>query len=212
MKKQIQIFLFILAINFSFSTLATADESHAVEDGFSKLLSKRYSGYSYDASRPVSHEQLKAILEAGRLAPSSSNDQPWYFIVCDRNTNLKAYEDVMGTLVEFNQKWAKQAPVLIVSIADSKTNKNVNNRWGQYDTGAATYSMMLQATSLGLMAHQMGGIDETRIQKMFSLPDQLTVMSVMAIGYPKPDAVQPVRKRKPLSENFFADSWGKKFE
>jgi nitroreductase len=182
-------------------------------DCMSQLLSRRYSGYSYDNSRLITHEQLQAIVEAGRLAPSSYNEQPWNFIICDRNTNPKAYEKALSALVEFNQGWAKKAPVLIISVAASKSShKDELNRWSQYDTGAAAFGMMLQAASLGLMAHQMGGFDEAKMRQVFSIPKDFVPMSVMAIGYQSADEVRPERKRKPLTENFFMGSWGKGFE
>ena len=72
--------------------------------------------------------------------------------------------------------------------------------------------MMLQATSMGLMAHQMGGFDELKIRQEFSVPDGFEVMAVMAVGYPSSNEVQQERKRKPLGENFFSGSWGSTFE
>lgn len=65
---------------------------------------------------------------------------------------------------------------------------------------------------MGLMAHQMGGFDEQKIRDAFSIPEGFRPMSVMAIGYPSSDAVQPKRLRKPFSENFFMGSWGRKFD
>jgi nitroreductase len=65
---------------------------------------------------------------------------------------------------------------------------------------------------MGLMAHQMGGFDEQKIRQEFSIPDDFQPMSVMAVGYPSADEIQPERKRKPLSDNFFDGSWGKKIQ
>lgn len=181
-------------------------------DTLTPLLTKRYSGYEYDTSRPVPNEKLKSILEAGRLAPSSYNEQPWVFIVCDRAKDPEAYQKALSGLVEFNQGWAKKAQILILSIASSKSSKNNKlNRWAQYDTGAAAFSMMLEATSLGLMAHQMGGFDEEKLRKAFAIPDDYVTMAVMAIGYPGKEEVPP-KKRKALKENFFDGAWGKGIE
>jgi nitroreductase len=180
---------------------------------FTQLLHKRYSGYKFDPTRPLSHDQLKEIVEAGQLAPSSYNQQPWVFIVCDRTTNPEAYNKALSCLVEFNQNWAKNAPVLVIGIAATKSSHNAEvNAWAQYDTGAAAFAMMLQATSMGMMAHQMGGFDAQKIKQLFALPDSYEPMSVMAIGYPSKEETSKERKRKPLGENFFMGSWGKKFE
>lgn len=202
-----------LLIGSSFLLVSASASLKTNADCYSQLMSDRYSGYSYDTTRAVSHAQLQLIAEAGRLAVSSYNEQPWAFIICDRTTQPQAYEKVMSTLVEFNQGWAKNAPVLIVSVAATKSAHNGKpNRWAPFDTGAATFSMMLQATSIGLMAHQMGGFDEVKLSQLFSIPADFIPMSVMAIGYPTKDAVQTERKRKPLAENFFLGSWGRGFE
>lgn len=174
-----------------------------------QVLSQRYSGYAYDASKPVTQRQLQLMMEAARLAPSSYNEQPWYFIMCDRTTDEKAYQKALSTLVEANQKWAQNAPVLVVTVAASKSSHNdKGNRHGQYDSGAAAFGMMLEATSLGLMAHQMGGFDSNKARQVFGIPEDCVPMSVMAIGYSL-DEVQPKRERKPYSENFFSGQWGK---
>jgi nitroreductase len=182
----------------------------AQSDLHSHLLEQRFSGYAYDSSRIISFDQLKTIVSAGRLAPSSYNDQPWYFIVCDRMTNPDAYNKVFSTLVEFNQEWVQNVPVLIISVAAMNSRNNELNKYAQYDTGAAAFSMMLQATALGLMAHQMGGFDAAKISELFQLPADFVPMAVMAIGYPaKTGETKSIKKeRKSLNENFFMGQWG----
>lgn len=182
-------------------------------DTFAQILSKRFSGYSFDPTKPVTHEQLKLLAQAAQLAPSSYNEQPWNFIICDKNSNPADYNKAFGSLVEFNQNWAKNAPVLIVSIATTKSIQNGEvNRASQYDTGAAAFSMMLQATALGLMTHQMGGYDEAKLRQALNIPEGYVPMAVMAVGYASTEQTPPERKRKSLKENFFAGSWGKAFE
>jgi nitroreductase len=177
-----------------------------------EILSKRYSGYAYDSKRLVSADQLRAILEAGRLAPSSYNEQPWRFIICNRATNPAAYDKALSTLVEFNQNWAKNAPVLIISLADTQSSRTgMLNRWAQYDTGAAAFSMMLEATSLGLMAHQMGGFDVEKMRKAFAIPSNFEPMAVMAIGFAA-SVENKQKERKPLEENFFDGNWRQGFK
>lgn len=203
----------IFSENLTDTVLKKTQAPQVNEECMQQILAKRYSGYAFNTDRSVSHAQIKTILEAGRLAPSSYNEQPWNFIVCDKAANPKAFQDALSALVEFNQNWAKHASVLIISVASSKSShKNEPNDWGQYDTGAAAFSMMLQATSLELMAHQMGGFDQKKVSQLFSIPADYKPMSVMAIGYPSPDEAQSERKRKDLGENFFAGTWGQKFE
>lgn len=204
-------FLVVLLNVSNVYTITMAPPLVKTIDPFSQIISKRHSGYSYDATRQVTQSHIQAIIKAAQLAPSSYNDQPWFFIICDRTTHPEAYEKVFNSLVEFNQQWVKNVPVLIVAVASWKSHNGEWNRHAQYDTGAAAYSMMLQATSLGLMAHQMGGFDEAKISKSFGIPQDFVPMAVMAIGYEKIEDNKVIKKeRKPLSDNFFMGNWGSK--
>ena len=123
--------------------------------------------------------------------------------------------------MEGNQQWAKHAPVLIVALANTIfSGQDKENRWGEYDTGAASISMCLQATELGLMTHQMGGILSEKIIDFFSVPAEFTPMTIMSVGYQLSKERVPsemleremaVRKRKPFDELFFAGHWGEIF-
>ena len=199
--------LFLLSL-FTFSCFSAFACN---EEELLHLFSNRFSGYSYDESRNVEHDQVHTILSAGRLAPSSYNEQPWRFIICEKRLNPQAYEKALACLVEENREWAKNAPVLIICLASTKSAHNgKNNDWAKYDLGAASISLMLQATSMGLMAHQMGGFDPTKVVEEFSIPDDVVPMSIMSIGYSNGE-VKP-KNRKPLSENFFAGEWSLGFE
>ena len=183
------------------------------------LIAGRWSGRAFDSMRPVTPEQITALCEAARWAPSCYGDQPWRFIICDRNTDESAWNKALSCLSAGNQRWAKDAPVLILVIADSilsRTGKN--NRWGQYDSGAAAMNICIQATDLGLMVHQMGGFDSDQAVKQFLIPDRFTPMSVMAVGYQLSlDKIRgeireretAERARHPLGNSFFAGEWGK---
>lgn len=183
-----------------------------LSDSFSKILTERHSGYKYDSSRAIRLNEIKEILKAGRLAPSSYNEQPWNFIVCDSLTNPGSFNKALDALVEFNQNWAKDASILIIIVASNKSaNNNKINEWALYDTGASAFAMMLKATSMGFMAHQMGGFDPKKLSVAFRIPEDYQPISVMAIGYASEDQIQSERKRKPFNENFFNGSWGKSY-
>jgi nitroreductase len=175
-----------------------------------EVIINRHSGRSYDSSRSVSADQILALKEAARWAPSCYGDEPWRFIICHKETHPDAYKKVLDSLVEFNQNWAKNAPVLVVIVAHTQfKTKKTDNPWASYDTGAAAENMMLQATALGLMGHQMGGFDEEKIKQSFGIKGAYKVMSVMAVGYEEkdaPDSKEP-RKRQPLESIFFDGLW-----
>ena len=184
-----------------------------------ETLANRWSGRAYDAAKPVSHEQVITLLEAARWAPSCFGDQPWRFIVWNKNADAQAWQQGFDCLVPGNQAWVKDAPVLLLTCADTLFNHNQKpNRWAQYDTGAAAENLCLQASSMGLMAHQMGGFDADKVRETFAIPAQYIPMAMMSIGYAANISTlegeiltreTAARKRRPLNELFFADSWGK---
>lgn len=182
------------------------------------LLAERWSPYAIDPQRAVSHEQVTALLEAARWAPSCFGDQPWRYLVWNRSTDLSGWEKAFACLMEGNQVWVKNAPLLLLAVATPTFSFNGEaNRWAQYDTGAASENICLQANALGLVAHQMGGFDPDKAKASFNIPADHTCMSMIAIGYPGtveqlPEAVrakqQAPRQRKPLTEIAFAGTWG----
>jgi nitroreductase len=182
-------------------------------------VANRWSGRAYNPEKMVSHDDLIALLEAARWAPSCFGDQPWRFIVCNKNTDAQSWQQGFSSLAESNQLWAKDAPLLFVVCADSLFSHNQQaNRWAQYDTGAASENLCLQASSMGMMAHQMGGFNATAARIAFAIPDQFTLMAIISVGYPADSAsLTPeilsretaARKRKPLNELIFTSSWGR---
>jgi len=182
-------------------------------------IARRWSGRAYAPGRGVEPEKILSCIEAARWAPSCFGAQPWRYIICDRSQNRQAWGNALHCLVEGNQVWAKNAPVLILSVASDRFEHNgESNRWAQHDTGAASMSLCLQAGALGLMAHQMGGFDTDRAKQAFSIPQAHTPMAVIAIGYQTAKEEIPderhekefaERRRDPIAENFFAGIWNK---
>jgi nitroreductase len=166
--------------------------------------------------RPVAGEDLKKIFEAARWAASSYNEQPWRFLVGHRGD--PTYQKIFDSLVEFNQGWAKSAPVLILSAASKHFAHNKSpNQYAIHDTGAATAYLVLQATALGLHAHSMAGFDHDKARAAFGIPDSFHIGAVTALGHPGDADTLPEglreqelapRQRKPLAEIVFAE-WEK---
>jgi nitroreductase len=184
------------------------------------IIAKRWSCRAFDRNKPVSREQIVAMLEAARWAPSCFGDEPWRFIVWDRNSDAAAWQKAFDCLGEWNQNWVKNAPVLVLTTAYSLFRKNGNpNRWGQYDTGAAAENLCLQAVASGLMAHQMGGFDEEKTRKTFNIPKEYALMAMIAVGYQgEPEVLNDndelkqlelaERVRSPLGVVFYEGNWG----
>lgn len=190
------------------------DTSAPVHD----LITRRWSGVSYDPDKSVSDDNLRAMAEAGRWAPSCFGDQPWRVIFCNKSTDNGAWEKAFACLGEGNQPWCKHAPVLAIICADTRfSNNDKPNGWGAYDTGAAAVSMCLQASHLGLMTHQMAGFAPDKARESFTIPERYQPIAMMAIGYQIakdkiPEAFRErelkPRVRNPLGEHFFLNGWG----
>jgi nitroreductase len=164
----------------------------------------------------VSPDDLRTIFEAARWAASSYNEQPWRFLVATKS-DPAAYQKILGLLVEFNQRWASTAPVLVITAAKKTfTQQGTPNRHAMHDAGAALAQLMLQATALGLHAHGMAGFDHERARQVLGIPDDYEVGAAVAIGYlDAPEklleqyrtAETSPRQRKPLDQIVFATQW-----
>lgn len=182
-----------------------------------QLLHDRWSPRAF-SDKPIAPDILRALFEAARWAPSSSNEQPWAFIVATRD-EPENHTRVLSTLVEFNQNWAKYAPVLAIAVSETafaRTGKP--NRNAFYDTGAAVANLSLQATSQGLFVHQMAGFDPHKAIELLEIPSGWEPIAAFVIGYPGeleslPEALRQrelaPRERKPLESFVMGGHWGK---
>jgi nitroreductase len=181
-----------------------------------ELIQNRWSPRAF-SDKPVPPEILRSLFEAARWAPSSSNEQPWAFIVGTKN-DPETHDKVLSTLVEFNQAWAKHAPVLAIAVSQMEFARNKTpNRNAFYDTGSAVAYLTAEATSRGLFVHQMAGFDPHKAIEMFHIPKGWEPIAVFAIGYPGdhnalPDKLRErelaPRSRKPISEFVMSSDWG----
>jgi nitroreductase len=143
------------------------------------LLASRWSPRSYDQTHEISDQELLSILEAGRWAPSSSNGQPWRFSVAKRGSEL--HEKVVAGLTGFNQAWAPAASTLIV-VSVKKGKDGLSSKGNFYDAGLAVALMSVQAQSLDLYTHQMGGIVHEQLHQSLGLDSDLEIAVVFTVG------------------------------
>jgi nitroreductase len=182
-----------------------------------ELLAGRWSPRAYD-DRPVEPEKLRSLFEAARWAPSSNNEQPWRFIVATKDQPVE-YDRLLSCLLEGNRKWAYRAPVLILSVASMTFEDDAKpNRHAFHDTGMAVENLVLQATALGLEAHQMAGFNVEKARTDLNIPQGFEPVAMIAVGYPGdpnvlPDYLQQrelaPRQRNPISAFVFSGDWGK---
>jgi nitroreductase len=181
-----------------------------------ELIRRRWSPRAF-SELPVEPDKLLSLFEAARWAASASNEQPWAFLVATQG-DPKNYENMLGVLVDFNRGWANKAPVLILTVAHTQFEKDGKpNRHGFYDLGQAAANLALQATALGLAAHQMAGFSVEAARERFAVPEGWEPASVIALGYPgDPDSLTEKlrqreiaqRHRKPLETFVFSGAWG----
>lgn len=180
-------------------------------------IRKRWSPRAF-ADRPVEKDKLLSCLEAARWSASSYNEQPWFYFFAARD-DAKEYERLLKCLVPMNQAWAKGAPVLMISVAKLFfARNNTPNRVAVHDVGLASSQLALQAVSLGLVVHQMAGIEVEQIRKEYSLPPGHDPVAGLAMGYPGDPASLPEqfrekemeeRTRREIGEFVFTGAWGK---
>jgi nitroreductase len=179
------------------------------------VVSHRWSPRSFD-SRPVEPEKLRSLFEAARWASSSYNAQPWFFIVATKS-DPEAYKKVLDCFVEFNQGWAKGAPVVGLSVARLNFEDGRPNRHAFHDVGQASANLAIQATAHGLQVHQMAGILPDKARELFAIPDGYEAVAGIALGYEGHASALPEqlrdrevapRARKPLDSFVFAGKWG----
>ncbi len=144
------------------------------------LLAGRWSPRAFDPDHRLTEQQVTALLEAARWAPSASNSQPWRFAVALRGTAEHAA--VLDALAPGNQAWAHTASALIVVAAETVTPDGNVRPWAAYDTGQAVAHLSVQAEHEGLAVHQMGGFDRERLAAVLDAPDGVQPLAVVAIG------------------------------
>jgi nitroreductase len=180
-----------------------------------QLISHRWSPRAFE-DRPIETEKLRTLFEAARWAASSYNGQPWFFIVAEKS-DKQNYQRVLDSFVEFNQGWAKNAPVVALSVARLNFDDGRPNRHALHDVGQASAYLALQAVELGLQIHQMAGIDPEKAREIFNIPQGYEAVAGIAIGYPgDPSSLSgqlkerehAPRSRKPADSFVFTGKWG----
>ena len=179
-----------------------------------ELIKGRRSIRKYKPT-PIKDEDLNAVLEAARWAPSWANSQCWRFILV-RDPEIRA--KLAETLPETNRclpAIKEQAPLVIVACAElgksgySKKGQQVTNKgewWYMFDTALALQNMVLMAHSLGLGTVHVGRFDAEMAANILELPENFVVVEIVPLGYA---AEEPeVTSRKELSEIVFYDKYG----
>jgi nitroreductase len=188
-----------------------------------EAIKSRRSIRKYKAD-PVDDEKIKAILEAGRWAPSWSNTQCWRFIVV-RDAQMKAR--ITESLLRFKlpdkeienpaTNTIKTVPAVIVVCAKTGTSGTApgvgsgafftdKGDWYMFDAALAVQNMVLAAHGLGLGTVIIGTFDAAKLEKILGVPEGYRAVTLFPVGVPEQPGKAPPRKE--LSEISFKDKWG----
>lgn len=169
---------------------------------FMDIAGTRQSCRCYDENRPVEQEKLDAILEAGRLAPSACNGQPYHFTVCLGEMAKGAARLTVGP--GGMNKFAVQAPVMIV-ISEEEYVKSAgvgakikNNDYRSMDIGIACAYLTAEATAQGLSTCILGWFDDEKVRALCGLDRPVRLM--ITLGYAKESDALRAKKRKAVEE------------
>jgi len=167
---------------------------------FSELIKERQSDRAFDSSKTIENEKLERILEAGRLAPSACNAQPWKFVVVnDADLKNQVADCTSSTVLNLNH-FAKQAPVHIFIVEE---NANFTSNFGSWaknkhfphiDIGIAAAHICLAAEAEGLGTCILGWFDEKKLKKLLEIPSGKRVLLDIVLGYPTQETRPKVRK------------------
>jgi nitroreductase len=182
---------------------------------FRRLVQARASVRHYD-ERAISETDILAIVESARQAPSAENAQPWRFVAVKGAAAREALARACFSGIFTPTRFAARAPLLIALCAERagliEAGKSIKDRaMYQLDCGIAGEHLVLQAAELGLGTCWIGWFNRRAARKALGVPWHVRVVALIAVGYPREDAVRKRRPRKPLSSIIWMDSWGRSF-
>lgn len=158
-------------------------KSNQFEHPISDLIKNRKSTRSF-SPQPIEPHRISSLFEATRWAPSSTNEQPWVYIYATREQE-ELWSKLFSCLTEGNRIWAKDAPLLILSLARKNFTKYSGpNAYAMYDLGGANSFLSLQAVELGLQVRQMAGFYLEKTVDELNIPDTFSIGVFIAVGYP----------------------------
>lgn len=187
-----------------------ADTNHEIF----ALLKQRYSPRIFK-NKKISKRHLQQLFEAVRWSASSYNRQPWRIIYAEKDSD--SYKSIYNCLSEFNQSWADNAPLLMLTAYKKNSDNGEKNFHALHDLGLSMGSMTIQAQYLGIGLHRMAGVDWKKAQEVFDVPEGFHITTAVAVGYyggdlddlpedlPKQETAK--RERIPQKQFAFKEAW-----
>jgi len=163
---------------------------------FTKVIFERESVRDYDPNKPVDKQVLDQILEAGRMAPSANNRQPWLFLLISSDKNLKKIKEC------YDKEWYKNAPHVLVVVGDKLAAWVRKDGYNAIETDLtiAMDHLILAAENLGVGTCWIANFDDAKLRETLHLTENQVVFALTPLGYPN-DGYQKRKKiRKPFEE------------
>jgi nitroreductase len=174
-------------------------------------IQKRCSLKAHISKREIEPEKIDKILEAGRLAPSARNNQPWRFIVVQ---DRKVIEELTRAFSESNQVIIDAPVILIVCGRAADDVIRDGREYYLFDVGLAVENMVLAATDLSLVTHLMTAFDEAQVKLTLGIPEDVRAVVATPLAYPLEATYDEaaserleMRNRKSLKELVVCDHW-----
>ncbi|MFI8379725.1 nitroreductase family protein [Leeuwenhoekiella sp. NPDC079379] len=142
-------------------------------------IKTRWSPRAFD-DVPLSVSEVKQLLEAGRWASSSYNQQPWRIIFGIKGDPV--YDRILSCLVEFNQSWAKNAQALMITAYKKTTKDGDEYTHAMHDLGLFMGNVVIQANHKGIAAHQMAGLEPDKAHSEFNFTKEFGIATAVAFG------------------------------
>lgn len=162
-----------------------------------ELIRKRWSARSF-SEKEISEVEINTLLESASWAFSAMNYQPWRYIYVSKKDN-ENFDKFIDCLSEGNKPWAKSASLIMLSLAKKKYNDGSMNPSALHDVGAANATMILQATSMDIYGHLLGGFSKSKVRELFNIDfEEYEPVVFIVFGYlDKPDKlVEPYKTRE----------------
>ena len=163
---------------------------------FHTLAASRYSCRAY-TQRAVSREDILAVIDAARLAPSACNRQPWRFIVVQSEPGLAAVS------AAYPREWLKPVGTFIVACGDHSAawHRTADDKdHTDIDVAIATEHICLAATARGLDTCWICAFDSPALATALGLPDHIEPIAIIPLGYADTQTAAPGKNRKSLDE------------
>ena len=200
------------------ATAMPTQKQPATSQPLHNLIQRRWSPVGFDPNRDIDRATLLSILEAARWAASSSNLQPWRFIVAPRG-NEPEFQKILSVLREGNQPWAQHAAVLMIAVAHRFRAPGTLNRHASHDLGLAISQLVLQALDHNVYVHQMGGFFPDKAREVYQIPEEFEPFTAIALGYQSlnldhlsdghREREAAPRQRQAMSEMVFNGRWAR---